>query len=56
MFGRENVRSVVHRYRLAGTPEEEADEADVAVYRFCRYPGVRPVAAAKAAHCYAYQS
>jgi hypothetical protein len=56
MLRRENVRSVVHRYRLTDMPEEAAYEADIATYRFRRYPGIRPVAAANAAHCYAYQS
>ena len=56
MLWRENVRSVVHRYGLAGTPEEASYEADVAAYRFRRYPGISPVAVAKAVHCYAYQS
>lgn len=56
MLLRENVRSVVHRYRLAGTQEAEDYEAAVAAYRFRRYPWVRPEAAAKAAHCYEYQA
>lgn len=47
----ENLCSVVGRYRLNGTSEESVYEEDVAAYLFRHYSGLRPVAAAEAAHC-----
>jgi len=58
-FGRmlwaENVRSVVHRYRLSGTEEAAEYEAAVEAYRFTWRP-VSPGRAAKRLACFEYQA
>ncbi|MGK9171552.1 hypothetical protein KXR53_35045 [Inquilinus limosus] len=58
-FGRmlwaENVRSVIHRYRLSGTEEAAEYEAEVEAYRFTWRP-VPPGRAAKRLACFEYQA
>ncbi len=58
-FGRmlwaENVRSVVHRYRLSGTAEAAEYESAVEAYCFTWRP-VSPGRAAKRLTCFEYQA
>lgn len=58
-FGRmlwaENVRSVIHRYRLCDTEEATEYEAAVEAYRFTWRP-VSPGRAAKRLACFEYQA
>lgn len=58
-FGRmlwaENVRSVIHRYRLSGTEEAAEYEAAVEAYGFNWRP-VPPGRAAKRLACFEYQA
>lgn len=56
MLFTENVRSVVYRYRISGTPEEAGYLQELAEYRFRFYPGIRRSAIAQAVSCYDYQS
>jgi hypothetical protein len=56
MLWAENIRSVVYRYNLSGTKEEETYRLDLASYRFRRYAGLRASAVASALACYDYQS
>jgi len=56
MLWAENIRSVVCRYNLSGTKEEEQYRLDLASYRFRRYAGLRASAVASALACYDYQS
>ena len=53
---RENIASVVHRYRLCGTDEAFEYLRDLVRYNFTFYPAVRPSAVAQAVECYDYQS
>ncbi|MDR6289012.1 MULTISPECIES: hypothetical protein [Inquilinus] len=58
-FGRmlwaENIRSVIHRYRLSGTEEAAEYEAAVGANRFTWRP-VPPGRAAKRLACFEYQA
>lgn len=56
MLLRENIASVVHRYRLCGTDEAFEYLRDLVRYNFTFYPAVRPSAVAQAVECYDYQS
>ncbi|WP_225767746.1 hypothetical protein [Inquilinus sp. Marseille-Q2685] len=58
-FGRmlwaENVRSVIHRYRLSGTEEAAEYKAAIEAYRFT-WRAVPPGRAAKRFACFEYQA
>jgi hypothetical protein len=56
MLWTENVPSVVYRYNLPGTEEEQNYRLALASYSFRYYPGIRAAAAAKALACFDYQS
>ena len=56
MLWRENIASVVHRYRLCGTDEAFEYLRDLVRYEFTFYPGIRPSAVAQALECYDCQS
>jgi len=56
MLWTENVRSVVYRYNLSGTPEQGEYVRALSTYRFKRHAGIRAAAAASALTCYDYQS
>lgn len=56
MLWTENVRSVVHRYNLSGTPEQHDLVRALSTYQFKMHTGIRAAAAASALTCYDYQS
>jgi hypothetical protein len=56
MLLRENIASVVHRYRLCGTDEAFEYLRGLVRYTFTFYAAIRPSAVAQALDCYDYQS
>jgi hypothetical protein len=56
MLLRENITSVVHRYRLCGTGEAFDYLRGLVRYEFTFYPAIRPSAIAQALECYDYQA